>query len=87
MGVPCVVLRNDDPDGQLGYAQVEYGFDAVVLVELKLDRCDDVDDEKLIGRLDGVDSEQVGVELRLDVDLNDDDMSNCSVELFRLKGE
>lgn len=49
-------FRNADPDGQLGYAQVEYGFESVVvveeLVELKLLRCDDALEEKLIGRRD-----------------------------------
>lgn len=49
-------FRNADPDGQLGYAQVEYGFESVVvveeLVELKLLRCDEALEEKLIGRGD-----------------------------------
>lgn len=58
-------FRNADPDGQLGYAQVEYGFESVVeeLLELKLLRCDDALEEKLIGRGDAA-----GEVARLEVD-------------------
>lgn len=68
------VFLSAEPDGQLGYAQDEYGFAKVVVVAIEKDPlCEDALDEKLIGRLMGDDAgELASEELRDDVDVMDD---------------
>lgn len=75
LGLEYDVFLSAEPVGQLGYAQDEYGLVKVVdaIEELKLLRCEDALDEKLIGLLIGDDAgEDEGEEFRDVVDVMDD---------------